>query len=82
MSADGTPDLEAQTLAHMRQDTIDLTETRSSRLDFDYVELHEMIDGLIESLNVAVEHVPPGLTRALIVRRLDQLQHDGFMADK
>ena len=78
---DGTPDLEARTLAHMRQDTLDPTETQSSRLDFDYVELQDMIDGLIESLTTAVDHMPPSDTRAHIVQQLDQFQRDGFLND-
>ena len=76
---DGTPDFEARTLAHMRQDTLDPTETQASRLDFGYVELQDMIDGLIESLIVAVDHMPPSETRAHIVQQIDQFASDGFI---
>ena len=79
---DGTPDLEARTLAYMRQDTLDPTETQASRLDFDYVELQDMIDGLLQSLTMAVEHMPPSEARAAIVQQIDQFQLDGFIADE
>ena len=76
------PDLDARTLAHMSRDKLDPTETESSRFDFDNAELHDMIDALIDSLNEAVDVMPPGEIRSGIEDHLNQLASDGFLRDE